>query len=295
MFNKLILDDDPLDGSRSLRKRKSSESGDERSQPDVRKRPRRGTNDVASRGTTTPAKPDVELPDQIIETENKNKNLESSKRTRPSRARVSRQPKQIPKIEISRTNTSLIATFHIPPQKLADLDNEKRRRRRRERREQEKKSQVHIQHTDVSHYPALQPSALDLNTLTLRDGDQKSKPYGGILSEEEADTTKTFPQPSDRDKFEDARQRAEQEWKKKIEASALLQVGQKTNAKSANAPSKVKCINFGGYEIDTWHAAPYPEEYSRNRVLYICEFCLKYMNSDFVAWRHKVTNVEPSV
>ncbi|MDA4132343.1 MAG: hypothetical protein OK454_04360, partial [Thaumarchaeota archaeon] len=42
------------------------------------------------------------------------------------------------------------------------------------------------------------------------------------------------------------------------------------------------------WEIDTWYAAPYPEEYSRNRVLYICEFCLKYMNSDYVAWRHKL-------
>jgi histone acetyltransferase SAS3 len=53
-------------------------------------------------------------------------------------------------------------------------------------------------------------------------------------------------------------------------------------------PSKIKCINFGGYEIETWYAAPYPEEYSRNRVLYICEFCLKYLNSDYVAWRHKL-------
>lgn len=52
--------------------------------------------------------------------------------------------------------------------------------------------------------------------------------------------------------------------------------------------SQIECIEFGGWEIDTWYAAPYPAEYSRNRVLYICEFCLKYMNSDFVAWRHKV-------
>ncbi|KAI6804608.1 hypothetical protein KC361_g149 [Hortaea werneckii] len=52
--------------------------------------------------------------------------------------------------------------------------------------------------------------------------------------------------------------------------------------------SKIKCINFGQFEIDTWHAAPYPEEYSRNKHLYICEFCLKYMSSDYVAWRHKL-------
>ena len=62
----------------------------------------------------------------------------------------------------------------------------------------------------------------------------------------------------------------------------------KPSQKMSGPPSKIKCINFGGFEIDTWNAAPYPEEYSRNKILYICEFCLKYMNSDFVAWRHKV-------
>ena len=59
-------------------------------------------------------------------------------------------------------------------------------------------------------------------------------------------------------------------------------------SKASGQPSKIKCINFGQYEIDTWHAAPYPEEYSRNKHLYICEFCLKYMSSDYVAWRHKL-------
>ncbi|OAX77619.1 hypothetical protein ACJ72_08080 [Emergomyces africanus] len=62
----------------------------------------------------------------------------------------------------------------------------------------------------------------------------------------------------------------------------------RASQKISGPPSKIKYISFGGYEIETWYAAPYPEEYSRNRVLYICEFCLKYMNSDFVAWRHKL-------
>lgn len=62
----------------------------------------------------------------------------------------------------------------------------------------------------------------------------------------------------------------------------------RVSQKLSGPPSKIKCINFGGYEIETWYAAPYPEEYSRNKVLYICEFCLKYMSSDYVAWRHKL-------
>jgi histone acetyltransferase SAS3 len=59
-------------------------------------------------------------------------------------------------------------------------------------------------------------------------------------------------------------------------------------AKRLGEASLIECIHFGEYEIDTWYAAPYPAEYSMNKVLWICEFCLKYMNSEYVCWRHKV-------
>jgi hypothetical protein len=51
---------------------------------------------------------------------------------------------------------------------------------------------------------------------------------------------------------------------------------------------KIKKIIFGDYIINTWYAAPYPEEYTRNPTLNICEFCMKYLKSDYVAKRHKV-------
>ena len=117
--------------------------------------------------------------------------------------------------------------------------------------------------------------------------ESKNKPYGGILSEADADTSKTYPVQIDRKRFEDARLKAEDDWKKK--QLALYGSQDIVKPKHPSPPSKIKCINFGGWEIDTWHAAPYPEEYSKNKVLYICEFCLKYMNSDYVAWRHKVS------
>lgn len=121
-----------------------------------------------------------------------------------------------------------------------------------------------------------------------RENDElKSKPYGGILSEADADTSKTLPQLLDRDRFNEAKRKAEEAWHKK-NADNGGESGSGMSQKVAGPASKIQCINFGGYEIDTWYAAPYPEEYSRNRVLYICEFCLKYMNSDYVAWRHKV-------
>lgn len=119
--------------------------------------------------------------------------------------------------------------------------------------------------------------------------ESKTKPYGGILSEADADTTKGLPGLVDRERFEVARKKAEEEWQKKIrEAELSGESVHHASQKVSGPPSKIKYINFGGYEIETWYAAPYPEEYSRNRVLYICEFCLKYMNSDYVAWRHKL-------
>lgn len=45
-------------------------------------------------------------------------------------------------------------------------------------------------------------------------------------------------------------------------------------------------IELGQYEIDTWYSAPYPQEYARLPKLFICEFCLKYMKSREVLYRH---------
>jgi histone acetyltransferase SAS3 len=117
----------------------------------------------------------------------------------------------------------------------------------------------------------------------------KGKPYGGILTEAEADTSKTMPTNDDRRRFDEAKQKAEEEWRQRLlKMQAEVEVPAKKSRKASGPASQIECIEFGGWEIDTWYAAPYPEEYSRNRVLYICEFCLKYMNSDYVAWRHKL-------
>ncbi|KAK9457238.1 hypothetical protein V1511DRAFT_493082 [Dipodascopsis uninucleata] len=56
----------------------------------------------------------------------------------------------------------------------------------------------------------------------------------------------------------------------------------------ANLGSKIQAIRFGTMEIKTWYTAPYPEEYSRRPIIYICEYCLKYMPTEYVYWRHQV-------
>lgn len=74
--------------------------------------------------------------------------------------------------------------------------------------------------------------------------------------------------------------------------SVLSQVEITTVASSAETgtASPIKCIRFGEFDIDTWYQAPYPEEYSMvpDGRLWICEFCLKYMKSRFMAQRHRL-------
>ncbi|KAG7105462.1 Histone acetyltransferase mst2 like protein [Verticillium longisporum] len=118
---------------------------------------------------------------------------------------------------------------------------------------------------------------------------------GALRSHDDAslwssDTSRTLPTNDDRRRFDEAKQKAEEEWRTMhvIQISREGAEKAKKGKKAAGPASQIECIEFGGWEIDTWYAAPYPEEYSRNRILYICEFCLKYMNSDYVAWRHKL-------
>ncbi|SPO26503.1 related to histone acetyltransferase 3 (myst) [Ustilago trichophora] len=75
-------------------------------------------------------------------------------------------------------------------------------------------------------------------------------------------------------------------------SSAASQVEITTSASSAETgtASPIKCIRFGDFDIDTWYKAPYPEEYSMvpDGRLWICEYCLKYMKSRFMAQRHRL-------
>lgn len=44
--------------------------------------------------------------------------------------------------------------------------------------------------------------------------------------------------------------------------------------------TKVKNISkivLGRHEIEAWYFSPYPQEYSNEELLYVCEYCLKYM------------------
>ena len=152
------------------------------------------------------------------------------------------------------------------------------------------------------------PSTPFAKPISNQHPEDELKPYGGIFSEVDADTSRTLPSPHDRQRFDKAKHEAEEEWATRLRLS-VASAAATVNGASAGTPSvepsddgsmnsqleriqsgasRIQCIHFGGYEIDTWYAAPYPEEYSKNKVLYICEFCFKYMNSEYVSWRHKM-------
>lgn len=183
------------------------------------------------------------------------------------------------------------------------------------------------------------------------EGEEEKVPYGGILTEEEANTSKTIIGSPDKTAFEKSRKAAEDKlggppppaWDPQTSSMAaspapsssigtpapaiptkstsafrplrdrLLQstvsgAGANDSYASLNgtpgppipshsASQKIKTIRFGVYDIDTWYSAPYPEEYQHvpDGRLWLCEFCLKYMKSGFVAGRHRVSAPQISI
>ncbi|GFN82447.1 protein bccip homolog, partial [Plakobranchus ocellatus] len=49
---------------------------------------------------------------------------------------------------------------------------------------------------------------------------------------------------------------------------------------------RIKKLEIGCFEINTWYSSPYPEEYARLPKIYLCEFCLKYMRTATILRRH---------
>ncbi|KAI0898923.1 hypothetical protein F4806DRAFT_456049 [Annulohypoxylon nitens] len=288
VFNQLVLDEDPMDGSRVLRKRKtSSAEAEEEEVISLRKR-RKNTSDVSIQDETGQDNTNV---------------AESSTRPRSGRSLRHKVSNSEPLCTIvKKSRSSLTVKMRVSATEMNKiLQNPRPRRRKRTgravtvRSSRASRNVTSTRAAAVAEPPPMAPffpSSYSQPFYSFYDKEPdelKGKPYGGILTEEQADTTKTLPTKDDRRRFDEAKQKAEEEWRNRLLAmQAEAEVPVKKSRKASGPASQIECIEFGGWEIDTWYAAPYPEEYSRNRVLYICEFCLKYMNSDYVAWRHKL-------
>ncbi|KAB8299976.1 hypothetical protein EYC80_000218 [Monilinia laxa] len=283
---------DPMDGSRLLRKRKTS-SVDVEEGLVLRKRTR--DRDTLSDNS----KPSFEEPQDEARVDHENNlSLTNGKRHKkrvnePTSPRVSRslRPKassSTPPVNIiEKSSGTLKICFRIDPMELRHiLSLPPRPKKKRGGRGVSKARSAAISTALVpSSYP--QPFYPSIHDKELEE--LKSKPYGGILAEADADTSLTLPRAEHRRQFEEARQKAEEDWKTRAAAAAeaAAKAGLRKARKVSGPASQIEYIDFGAYQIDIWYAAPYPEEYSRNKALFICEFCLKYMESDIVAWRHK--------
>lgn len=58
---------------------------------------------------------------------------------------------------------------------------------------------------------------------------------------------------------------------------------------SSVANYRLKVIEFGSHEVDTWYPSPYPADHTSLPKLYICEFCLKYFKSSLTLRKHAVS------
>lgn len=127
-------------------------------------------------------------------------------------------------------------------------------------------------------------------------------PYKGVLPFPACTINETDPTNLDRDVFERFRIEGEmQRIQSQLELvqEDLLQEEEDQSKGSTPIPQlatynymkpQIEKIQFRDFVIDTWYSSPYPEEFSRSKILYICEHCLKYMSSPMSYDRHQLKN-----
>ena len=119
-----------------------------------------------------------------------------------------------------------------------------------------------------------------------------SLPYKGVLAFPDCTINNTEPTKKDRDQFK----RLLEKSKSLIssQTSTLFNRASSIDSDSPYMVSQIRQIRFRDFLIDTWYSAPYPEEYSQSSVIFICEHCLKYMNSHKLYMRHQLKNCNMS-
>ncbi|SGZ49385.1 CIC11C00000002230 [Sungouiella intermedia] len=145
------------------------------------------------------------------------------------------------------------------------------------------------------------PLPPELPLLPPRE-DEAELPYKGVLPFPDCIINETDPTLLDRQQFEEFRIRGDIQ--RELSQRDLIADGHE-DARLSPTPipqmaeyyylrSQIAKIQFRDYVIDTWYSAPYPEEYSRCKILYICEHCLKYMGSPASYERHQLKNCNAS-
>lgn len=122
-------------------------------------------------------------------------------------------------------------------------------------------------------------------------------PYKGVLDYPDCTINDTDPTAYDREMFAHFYQEGERRKQEEQEAVLRSQKNGIDLESSSSTPmpqlyyylkSRIEKIQFREYVIDTWYSSPYPEEFSQSNILYICEYCLKYMKSPMSYQRHQL-------
>ena len=57
----------------------------------------------------------------------------------------------------------------------------------------------------------------------------------------------------------------------------------------------VQMVELGCFRIRPWYFSPYPVDLTKEPVIYLCEFCLKYLKSAKCLERHRVSSSSTNV
>ena len=83
-------------------------------------------------------------------------------------------------------------------------------------------------------------------------------------------------------------QKVEDTFSKEKELEKLRTHGSMTQSQAEIARLKnINTIGIGKHLIDTWYFSPYPEVFTKLDVLFICEFCLEPVGTEFQLERHR--------
>lgn len=140
----------------------------------------------------------------------------------------------------------------------------------------------------VTRTPSEQPQA-DLRSALLQN-----LPYNGVLPFPNCTINETDPTTTDRHVFERFAKES-LALRETVQDELMTDFNVENSSTSTPVPqsasyyymrSQIEKLMFRHFLIDTWYSSPYPEEFSRSKVLYVCEHCLKYMCSPLSYQRH---------
>ena len=111
--------------------------------------------------------------------------------------------------------------------------------------------------------------------------------FDGKLNIEDADTQICMPELLDKEMFTQSLEVVNQPESAKLTKKLSVSENIDELVKYRTLIMKIPQMQVGSHLIETWYAAPYPQEYNSLSCLYLCDNCFKYMKSDFALDRHK--------